>query len=123
MNRSFIALGLALSFAFPACATGGARKMNHLEVQGHRGARARLPENTLPAMQYAIDVGVDTLEMDLGVTKDGVLVLSHNQWLDPVVCRGPKGEVLRKPPLAEEHGRSRHLRTTLDRHASQTRHA
>ena len=50
-------------------------------VHGHRGARALRPENTLPAFQYAIDHGVDVLELDLAVTKDNQLVVSHSPYL------------------------------------------
>ncbi|MGH9723346.1 MAG: glycerophosphodiester phosphodiesterase family protein, partial [Bryobacteraceae bacterium] len=49
-------------------------------VHGHRGARAVRPENTLPAFEYAIAAGVDVLELDMAVTKDDVVVASH----DPV---------------------------------------
>src|SRR5579863_9771232 len=52
-------------------------------VHGHRGARAWRPENTIPAFQFAIDHGVDVLELDLAVTKDNVLVVSHNPTLAP----------------------------------------
>lgn len=58
-------------------------------VHGHRGARALRPENTLPAFEYAIRAGVDVLEMDLAVTKDNVLVISHDPHLNPVICQGP----------------------------------
>jgi glycerophosphoryl diester phosphodiesterase len=58
-------------------------------VHGHRGARARKPENTLPAFQYAISAGVDALEMDMAVTKDSVIVISHDPVLEPPVCSGP----------------------------------
>ncbi len=61
------------------------------DTQGHRGARAYRPENTLPAMQYAIERGVNTLEMDVSVTKDNVLVLSHNPHLLPEICLTPEG--------------------------------
>lgn len=60
-----------------------------IHVQGHRGARAVLPENTLPAFEYAIEVGADVLELDLGVTKDNIVVVSHDPVLDPRICRGP----------------------------------
>jgi glycerophosphoryl diester phosphodiesterase len=63
-----------------------------IEVQGHRGARALRPENTLAAFDYAIETGVDVLELDLRVTKDGVLVVSHDGVLKPPVCRGPRPE-------------------------------
>lgn len=57
-------------------------------VHGHRGARARMPENTLPAFEYAIQAGVDALEMDMAVTKDNVIVISHDPILRAPVCTG-----------------------------------
>jgi len=59
-------------------------------VHGHRGARARRPENTIPAFEYAIQHGVDALEMDMAVTKDNVIVISHDPVLHPPVCSGPQ---------------------------------
>ena len=59
-------------------------------VQGHRGARALRPENTIPAFEYAISVGVDVLELDVAVTKDNVLVVSHDPVLEPPICSGPR---------------------------------
>lgn len=71
-------------------------------VHGHRGARTVLPENTLPAFQYAIQVGADALELDLAVTRDNVLVVSHDLVLDPRICQGPAGSrVIRELTLAE----------------------
>ncbi len=58
-------------------------------VHGHRGARAMRPENTIPAFEYAIGVGVDVLELDMAVTKDDVLVVSHDPLLNPEICSGP----------------------------------
>ena len=46
-----------------------------IDVQGHRGARAVLPENSLPALEHALALGVDTLEFDTGVSKDGVVMV------------------------------------------------
>ena len=57
-------------------------------VHGHRGARAIKPENTIPAFEYAISVGADVLEMDVAVTKDDVLVISHDPHLNPAICQG-----------------------------------
>lgn len=57
-------------------------------VHGHRGARARMPENTLPAFEYALQAGVDALEMDMAVTKDNVIVISHDPILRAPVCTG-----------------------------------
>ena len=71
-------------------------------VHGHRGARAALPENTIPAFEHAIRVGADVLELDLAVTKDSVLVVSHDPVLDRAICSGPDGTtVIREMTLAE----------------------
>ncbi len=73
-------------------------------VHGHRGARAVLPENTLPAFEYAIAQGVDALELDLAVTKDNVLVVSHDALIDDKVCSGPSAgaeRTIRKLTLKE----------------------
>ncbi len=59
-------------------------------VHGHRGARARRPENTIPAFEYAIHAGVDALEMDVAVTKDNVLVISHDPHISAQICTGPR---------------------------------
>ena len=63
-----------------------------MDVQGHRGTRGNLPENTLAAFKRALEIGVDTLEMDCGVTKDGVVVVHHDRRLNPDVARGPDGK-------------------------------
>jgi glycerophosphoryl diester phosphodiesterase len=71
-------------------------------VHGHRGARALRPENTIPAFQYAIEAGVDVLEMDVAVTKDDVLVISHDPHINPEICQGPHpGVAIRELTLAE----------------------
>ncbi|MBA3774959.1 MAG: glycerophosphodiester phosphodiesterase [Betaproteobacteria bacterium] len=71
------------------------------DLQGHRGARGLAPENTLAAFRLALDIGVTTLETDLAVTQDGVLVLAHDPYLNPDLVRGPDGRWLadRGPPL------------------------
>ncbi|MDQ6666468.1 MAG: hypothetical protein M3Z23_18975 [Acidobacteriota bacterium] len=71
-------------------------------VHGHRGARAMRPENTIPAFQYAIAAGVDALELDMAVTKDNVLVVSHDPLLNPAICQGPRpGIAIHQVTLAE----------------------
>lgn len=62
-----------------------------MDVQGHRGARGHLPENTLPGFAAALQMGVTTLELDVGVTKDGVVVIHHDRGLNPAIARGPDG--------------------------------
>jgi glycerophosphoryl diester phosphodiesterase len=64
------------------------------DLQGHRGARGLAPENTLPAFAKALEVGVATLEMDVAVTLDGVVVVSHDSVLNPDITRGPDGKWL-----------------------------
>jgi glycerophosphoryl diester phosphodiesterase len=67
------------------------------DLQGHRGARGLLPENTLPAFRKALEIGVTTLETDLAMTRDDVLVLSHDPVLSPDLARGPNGAWLTAP--------------------------
>ncbi|MBL7814214.1 MAG: glycerophosphodiester phosphodiesterase [Saprospiraceae bacterium] len=55
--------------------------------QGHRGARGLLPENTIPAFLKALDLGVTTLELDLAVSKDSQLIVSHEPWLNADICQ------------------------------------
>jgi glycerophosphoryl diester phosphodiesterase len=50
-----------------------------LDVQAHRGGRALMPENTIPAMLHAVDLGVKTLELDCVISKDGKVVVSHDK--------------------------------------------
>jgi len=56
------------------------------DVQGHRGARGLKPENTLPAFETALDLGVSTLELDLHFSADGEVVISHDPVIDPRKC-------------------------------------
>jgi glycerophosphoryl diester phosphodiesterase len=71
-------------------------------VHGHRGARARMPENTLPAFHYALRCGADAIEMDLVLTGDGQVVVSHDPVLeagpeprlDDVFCLAPMGSIV-----------------------------
>jgi len=67
------------------------------DLQGHRGARGLAPENTLAAFKRALDLGVTTLETDMAVTKDGVVVISHEPALFPPIVRGPDGRWIAAP--------------------------
>ena len=64
------------------------------DLQGHRGARGLAPENTLPAFARALSLGVTTLELDTGITKDGVVVISHDSALNPDITRTNDGRWL-----------------------------
>ena len=68
-----------------------------LEVQGHRGARGLWPENTLAAFQGALSIGVDVLELDVGLTSDGVVLVSHDPRLKGDLARDESGKWLNGP--------------------------
>ena len=64
------------------------------DLQGHRGTRGLAPENTLASFARALMIGVNTLETDIAITRDGVLVLSHDPAFNPDITRGPDGRFL-----------------------------
>ncbi len=70
------------------------------DFQGHRGCRGLMPENTIPAMLHAIDLGVTTLEMDVVVSKDGDLILSHEPWMNADITTKPDGKPVTVPEAA-----------------------
>jgi len=63
-----------------------------IDVQGHRGCRGLLPENSLPAFKSAIELGVTTLEMDLAISKDKQVVVSHEPFMSSAYCLDPEGK-------------------------------
>jgi len=86
-----------------ALALGQACAAQAFDLQGHRGARGTAPENTLPGFAAALAVGVATLELDAGVTRDGVVVIHHDRRLNPDIARGPDGRWIEAPgPLLRE---------------------
>jgi glycerophosphoryl diester phosphodiesterase len=70
-----------------------------LDIQGHRGARGLLPENTLPAFARALTIGVTTLELDCAITRDGVVVVSHDSTLNSQITRGLDGQWIKRADL------------------------
>jgi len=71
------------------------------DKQGHRGCRGLMPENTIPAMLYALELGVTTLELDVVITKDKQVVVSHEPFFNHDITTKPNGEAV---TLAEEKG-------------------
>ena len=63
----------------------------NFDAQGHRGCRGLMPENTIPAMKAALDLGVTTLEMDAVITKDNKVVLSHEPFFNHEISTKPDG--------------------------------
>ncbi len=72
------------------------KKLPTFDVQGHRGARGLMPENTIPAFITALDSGVTTVEMDLAITKDGQIIVSHEPWMSSDICLDPSGNAYTK---------------------------
>jgi len=83
INRTLFLLALLAPFTAHA-----------FDLQGHRGARGLMPENTLPAFAAALSTGVTTLELDVQMTRDGVLVVGHDPMLTPKLARGEDGQYL-----------------------------
>lgn len=77
-------------------------RFKEFELSGHRGARGLCPENTLPAFSKALSIGVSTLEMDAAVTKDGVVVISHDPFLDLNITRGFDGKWIEERRLIKD---------------------
>ncbi|CCD99149.1 glycerophosphodiester phosphodiesterase [Bradyrhizobium sp. STM 3809] len=99
LSRSLCAALLLCGISCPGLA---------FDIEAHRGGRALHPENTLQAFTVALALRVDTLELDVGVTRDGVLVVSHERRLNPDLARdalghyvAPPGPLLIDLPLAE----------------------
>ncbi len=69
---------------------------NTFDWQGHRGARGLMPENTIPAFLKALDLGVTTLELDLAVSADNQLIISHEPWLNHEICSKADGSPVKK---------------------------
>lgn len=80
---TLVLLGMALATS--------AQYIPKFDVQGHRGARGLMPENTTPAFLMALDSGVTTIELDIVVTKDKQLVVSHEPWMDASICYDSTG--------------------------------
>ena len=65
-----------------------------LEVHGHRGCRGLRPENTLAAFLYALQLGVDVVELDVVISADKQVVVSHEPWLNPSICLDHDGQLI-----------------------------
>jgi glycerophosphoryl diester phosphodiesterase len=84
-----------------AALLGASGVVHGFDLQGHRGARGLMPENTLPGFAAALAIGVTTLEFDVAVSADGVVVVSHDARVEPALARHANGEWLRQssPPI------------------------
>lgn len=74
------------------CTLMSCNSKKQLDIQGHRGCRGLYPENSLPAFNKAIELGVTTLELDIAITKDNEVVVSHEPFMSRTICFNPGGE-------------------------------
>jgi glycerophosphoryl diester phosphodiesterase len=87
--RPFVIIAAAFCFFFDGEAMTFERVA--FDIEAHRGGRALFPENTLPSFANALSMGVNTLELDIGVTKDGAIVVSHERKLNSDLARTADG--------------------------------
>lgn len=71
------------------------RQGDPFDIQGHRGCRGLMPENTVAAMIRALDLGVTTLEMDVVISKDKKVVVSHEPWFESEITTKPDGTFIK----------------------------
>lgn len=74
-----------------ACNTSKEEKMQ-IDIQGHRGCRGLMPENSIPGFLHALSLGVNTLELDVIISADSEVVVSHEAWLNHEICSDLNGE-------------------------------
>jgi len=96
MKKYLYLLGAA--FVVGACASPKKNNMNvpePFDFEAHRGGRGLMPENTIGAMLNAISMEkVVTLEMDVHITKDGLVVVSHDPYFNSLITTTPEGKYL-----------------------------
>jgi glycerophosphoryl diester phosphodiesterase len=93
MHRFFLIILLfnATAVSAQSSTPSRLRPLPNFDFEGHRGARGLLPENTLSSFLKALELGVTTLEMDVVITKDHQVVLSHEPYLSSEICSKPDG--------------------------------
>lgn len=85
--RAFQTILVAILLAFGVFA-----QSKTVSIEGHRGARGHLPENTIPSFIKAIELGADTIELDVVISKDKKVVVSHEPWFSYFIATAPNGE-------------------------------
>ncbi|MDV3505621.1 glycerophosphodiester phosphodiesterase [Elizabethkingia anophelis] len=84
----------SLFFAGILCMAAQLNYAQSFDKQAHRGGKSLYPENTIPAMKNALKMGITTLEMDLAITKDRKVILSHDAFLSPELVTKPNGKYI-----------------------------
>jgi len=85
-----------LIFALLIAALAACQPKPNIDVQAHRGGAGLMPENTIPAMQNALDLDVNTLEFDLQLSQDGQVVVSHDNYFHPRYATRPDGTLIQE---------------------------
>ncbi len=101
MKESLTPILVLVTLILVACSSNTSEKemsesLKKLDIQGHRGARGLMPENSIPGFIEAVRLGVTTLEMDVCVTKDRMVVVSHEPYFSSLFCLNPEGEEIMK---------------------------
>lgn len=97
-QRAALLVLIAAALVGAGCAAIAPKAKQHFDLQAHRGGRGLAPENTLAAFSNAMDLGVTTLELDIGLTADGVVVVSHDTALNADHTRDARGAWLTAKP-------------------------
>ena len=97
LSLGLLAASLIAGMAQAADPAPGGQPKRALDIEAHRGGRALRPENTLQSFANALTMGVDTLELDMGVTKDGIIVVSHERGPNPDLARDASGAYIAPP--------------------------
>jgi glycerophosphoryl diester phosphodiesterase len=99
MKTLYYTLALAACMSASCTASKNSSRTGELpafDFEGHRGARGLMPENTIPAMRKAIDMGCTTVELDVVISKDNQVVVSHDPYFNEVITTTPDGKHLSK---------------------------
>ena len=96
MLKTFISIWTIFFLACTANIQNPNTLQKKLDIQGHRGARGLMPENTLPAFSKALELGVNTLEMDLVISSDRKVLVSHEPYFRSVISLQPDGSPISK---------------------------
>lgn len=83
--------GIFLCVLLLAGCTGHNKDVKTFDIEGHRGCRGLMPENTIPAFIQAVELGVNTLELDVAITADSQVVVSHEPWISFEKCLDTTG--------------------------------
>lgn len=82
---------LTFSFILTSCNSSS----SEMDIQGHRGCRGHFPENSIEGFFAALQMGATTLELDVVISQDGQVVISHEPWINPNICLSPDGDSLK----------------------------